>query len=75
MTQAARNVFVASRLPKRAGVSGWVATLAPRTPQSTLNGSVIADVAIIGGGFAGLSAARRISRLDPTARVAVLEAG
>ncbi|TBC91672.1 FAD-binding oxidoreductase (plasmid) [Rhizobium leguminosarum] len=75
MTQAARDLFVASRLPKRAGVSGWVAMLAPRTPRPALTGPVIADVAIIGGGFAGLSAARRISRLDPAARVAVLEAG
>nr|WP_210304034.1 FAD-binding oxidoreductase [Rhizobium esperanzae] len=40
-----------------------------------MNGPVIADVAIIGGGFAGLSAARRLSRLDPAAKVAVLEAG
>ncbi|PDS76209.1 FAD-binding oxidoreductase [Rhizobium sp. L43] len=75
MTQAAKNVFVASRLPKRAGVSGWVATLAPRTPRPVLNGPIMADVAIIGGGFAGLSAARRISRLDLSVRVAILEAG
>jgi glycine/D-amino acid oxidase-like deaminating enzyme len=75
VTQAGKNVFVASRLPKRAGVSGWVATLAPRTPRPVLNGPVVADVAIIGGGFAGLSAARRISRLDPSVRVAILEAG
>ncbi|OWV89958.1 oxidoreductase [Rhizobium sp. R635] len=75
MTQAAKNVFVASRLPKRAGVSGWVATLQPRTPRAALSEAISADVAIIGGGFAGLSAGRRISRLDPTVRVAILEAG
>ncbi|MBB4568933.1 hypothetical protein GGE67_002609 [Rhizobium leucaenae] len=66
---------MASRLPKRAGVSGWVATLPPRMPRPALNGPVTVDIAIIGGGFAGLSAARRISQLDPTALVAVLEAG
>ncbi|WP_183938524.1 FAD-dependent oxidoreductase [Rhizobium paranaense] len=75
MSQTAKNVYVASRLPKRAGVSGWVATLPPRTPRPVLNGPITVDIAIIGGGFAGLSAARRISQLDLTARVAVLEAG
>ena len=30
---------------------------------------------MIGGGFAGLSAARRLAQLDPTLRVVVLEAG
>nr|WP_210316502.1 FAD-binding oxidoreductase [Rhizobium leguminosarum] len=75
VSQAAKNVFVASRLPKRAGVSGWVATLPPRTPRPALSEAVSVDVAIIGGGFAGLSAAHRLSRLDPSVRVAVLEAG
>ncbi|MGY5810952.1 NAD(P)/FAD-dependent oxidoreductase [Rhizobium sp. LEGMi198b] len=75
MTQAAKNVFVASKLPKRAGVSGWVATLPPRTPRPALGEAINVDVAIIGGGFAGLSAAHRLSQLDPTVRVAVLEAG
>lgn len=75
MTQAARKIFVASRLPKRAGVSGWVATLPPRSPTKALTHAITADVAIIGGGFAGLSAAHRISQLDPSLKVAVLEAG
>jgi len=75
MLSGSKDVFVASKLPKSAGVSGWVATLPPRTPRPALTGSVIADVVIIGGGFAGLSAARRISRLDPSAGVAILEAG
>ncbi|WFU12075.1 FAD-binding oxidoreductase (plasmid) [Rhizobium sp. CB3090] len=75
MGETVGNVYVASRLPKRAGVSGWVATLPPRTPRPALHGPITVDVAIIGGGFAGLSAARRISQLDPTVRVAVLEAG
>lgn len=33
------------------------------------------DFAIVGAGFAGLSAARRILRLQPNARIAVIEAG
>jgi glycine/D-amino acid oxidase-like deaminating enzyme len=34
-----------------------------------------ADIAIIGGGIAGLSAARRLIQIDPSAKVVVLEAG
>lgn len=68
-------MFVASKLPKNTGVSGWVAMLPARAPKPPLEGSITADIAIIGGGFAGLSAARRLSQLDPGLRVAVLEAG
>ncbi|ANL31098.1 FAD dependent oxidoreductase protein (plasmid) [Rhizobium phaseoli] len=75
MSRGAKNVFVASRLPKRAGVSRWVATLPPRRPRPALSEAILADVAIIGGGFAGLSAAHRLSQLDPTLRVALFEAG
>ncbi|ARM15916.1 MULTISPECIES: NAD(P)/FAD-dependent oxidoreductase [Rhizobium] len=75
MSRTAKNVFVASKLPKRASVSGWVATLPPRRPRPALSEAILADVAIIGGGFAGLSAAHRLWRLDPTLRVALFEAG
>ncbi|MEM0949645.1 MAG: FAD-binding oxidoreductase [Pseudomonadota bacterium] len=67
--------FAAKRLPKQPGRSGWEAILSARTPSATLNGARTADIAIIGAGFAGLSAARRIGQLDPLATVAVLEAG
>jgi len=40
-----------------------------------LPGDTTVDVAIIGGGFAGLAAARRLRQIDPTLKVAVLEAG
>ncbi|WP_277184349.1 FAD-binding oxidoreductase [Caballeronia sp. BR00000012568055] len=46
-----------------------------RTPHPSLDQTVSADIAIIGGGFAGLSAARRLSQLDPALRVVILEAG
>ncbi|MEX3955448.1 NAD(P)/FAD-dependent oxidoreductase [Trinickia sp. EG282A] len=67
--------FVASKLPQQLGQSGWVSMLPPRTPHGALNGTVNVDVVVIGGGFAGLSAARRLSQLDPKLKVAVLEAG
>ena len=67
--------YTAKALPRQPGVSGWVAMLPPRTPRPALDGQVTADIAVIGAGFAGLAAARRLSQLDPTLRVAVLEAG
>lgn len=75
MTAAARKVAVATRLPKNTGTSGWVAMLPRRKPNPSLQGHISADVVIIGGGFAGLSAARRLFELDPSLKVAVLEAG
>ncbi|WP_338639675.1 FAD-binding oxidoreductase [Burkholderia pyrrocinia] len=67
-------MFVASKLPQHLGKSGWVEMLPPRTACAPLVGTVNADIAIIGGGFAGMSAARRLSQLDPTLKVVVLEA-
>lgn len=67
--------YVAKALPRQPGVSGWVAMLPARTPCPALEGAVTADVVVIGAGFAGLAAARRLSQLDPALRVAVLEAG
>ncbi len=69
------TVFRASKLPVNPGACGWVALLPPRTGTPALAEALTADVTVIGGGFAGLSAARRLSQLDPTLRIVVLEAG
>ncbi|SAK66419.1 FAD dependent oxidoreductase [Caballeronia calidae] len=68
-------MFVATKLPENTKVSGWVQMLPKRTPNPSLSKSINVDVAIIGAGFAGLSAARRLSQCNPKLRVAVLEAG
>ena len=68
-------MFVASRLPKNNGSSGWVEMLPKRQPKPALQASVTADIVIIGAGFAGLSCARQIVRNDPKAKVVILEAG
>lgn len=68
-------MFVASKLPNNNGSSGWVEMLPRRIPKPALERSVTADVAIIGAGFAGLSAARQLVRLDPKLNVVILEAG
>ncbi|SAL74644.1 FAD dependent oxidoreductase [Caballeronia arvi] len=68
-------MFVANKLPQHLGESGWVTMLPRRTPRPSLDGAVKADIVVIGGGFAGLSAARRLSQLDPKLKVVILEAG
>lgn len=53
---------------------GWNAMLPPRTPRAALRGDQQADFAVVGAGFTGLAAARRLAELHPQARIAVLEA-
>lgn len=67
-------MYIARRFPRNDSVSAWVAMLPARTPQPALTGTLNVDIAIVGGGFAGLAAARRLTRLDPTLRIALLEA-
>jgi glycine/D-amino acid oxidase-like deaminating enzyme len=45
-----------------------------RAPVRALDGDVNADWLIVGAGFAGLSAARRLSQLRPGERIVVLDA-
>lgn len=54
-------------------VSFWQANEAPPVPGAPLTGDIDVDVAIVGGGFTGLSVAREIRADDSSARVAVLE--
>lgn len=65
----------ARRLPVHRGPAAWSAILPDQPPPVRLEENRVVDVAIVGGGFAGLSAARRLHQIDPTLRVAVLEAG
>ncbi len=69
------RAFTAKRLPKHAGRAAWNAILGPQGAPNVLENDKSCDVAIIGGGFAGLSAARRYSQLNRGARIVVLEAG
>ncbi|MEM7069287.1 MAG: FAD-binding oxidoreductase [Pseudomonadota bacterium] len=63
-----------SRLPVDTGISGWAALLPEPETAISLDAAIAADYLIIGAGFAGLSAARRISQLDGQARIVLLEA-
>lgn len=63
-----------SALPFDPGVSGWNAILGPQQNYPTLEQNRTADWLVIGAGFAGLSAARRLRQLHPTDQIVVLEA-
>ena len=63
------------RLPAQLGRAGWNAILGDQPAPQPLETDATADFAVIGAGFAGLCAARRLTELAPGARVAVLEAG
>jgi glycine/D-amino acid oxidase-like deaminating enzyme len=54
--------------------SMWRETYGPYTPGPPLEGDRKVDVAIIGGGFTGLTTAYELRRADPGLDVAVLEA-
>ena len=67
--------YQASRLPSYAGTSGWNGVLPKRSVGQPLNQVTTADIVIIGAGFAGLSAARRLLINDATLDIAIVEAG
>ena len=69
------NSYTARRLPVQCGPAGWNALLAAQPAARPLTEDSSADFVIVGAGFAGLSAARRLTQLEPNARVAILEAG
>ena len=54
--------------------SFWLDNYGPYTPEPPLQGDLQVDVAIIGGGFTGLSVAYNLRRASPGLQVAVLEA-
>lgn len=68
------TAFTARRTPVHKGPAAWSAILPGQPAPVPLPGDQTVDVAIIGGGFAGLAAARRLRQLDPTLTIAVVEA-
>ena len=52
----------------------WAAGAAPYEPSRPLEGDALADVAIIGGGFTGVSTAYHLIRRFPDRRIVLLEA-
>lgn len=68
-----RSIQVPS-LPREPGPAGWNALLPEPAPARMLEEQTTADWLVIGAGFAGLAAAKRLSQLRPEDRIVVLEA-
>lgn len=60
--------------PKDPGPAAWQSILPDKQPMDPLNGDHTSDWLVIGGGFTGLSAARRLRQLCPQDRICLLEA-
>ncbi|MBX2886411.1 MAG: FAD-binding oxidoreductase [Granulosicoccus sp.] len=61
-------------LPEDPGVSGWYGILPSFPARSSLQKDQHCDCLIVGAGFTGLNAARRLSELRQSERIVVLEA-
>ena len=61
-------------LPDDDNTNGWSNILPARTPRPSLASDTQADWLVIGGGYSGLAAARRLGEIRPGDRVVVLEA-
>ncbi len=64
----------ASRIPVYNGPAGWSVILPPVPPRPRLQGETGCDIAILGGGFAGLAAARRLHQIDPSLDLVIVDA-
>jgi len=63
-----------TQLPVDPGPAAWNSLLPSVPPRAALEKPATADWIVIGAGFAGLSAARRLAELHPAERIVVLDA-
>ncbi len=61
-------------LPNDDTTNGWANILPERVPNPPLAGDVVVDWAVIGAGFAGLAAARRLAENRPNDAIALIDA-
>ncbi|MGB7242090.1 MAG: FAD-binding oxidoreductase [Sulfitobacter sp.] len=62
------------KLPRDPGPAAWNCLLPDPGPVLQLNGNQTADWVVIGAGFAGLAAARRLSQICPDDHIVILDA-
>ncbi len=59
--------------PRLIDTCGWNALLGRRSPKPKAEGAIRAKYAVVGAGFTGLAAARRLAELEPASEIAVVE--
>jgi glycine/D-amino acid oxidase-like deaminating enzyme len=64
-----------NRLPQDDKTNGWSAILPDRTAHDALARDISADWIVLGAGYAGLAAARRLAETCPDQKIVVVEAG
>ncbi len=62
-------------LPANDNNNGWLHLLGELPPPTVLQTGQRADYAVVGGGFTGLAAARRLAELRPDACIVLIDAG
>lgn len=62
------------RLPRDDRSNGWYYTLPAPPPARVLEGERTADWIVVGAGYAGLGAARRLAELRPNDKIVLIEA-
>ena len=65
---------IVKKLPRDPGPAAWNEILGPAPSYPVAEGDITADWLIIGGGFAGLSAAKRLSELRGGDKIIVIDA-
>ena len=69
------NTKQISHFPINDNSNGWSRILPPRPPKSALSGQHRVNWVVIGGGYVGLAAARRLAENRPDDSILLLEAG
>ncbi|MBR9865614.1 MAG: FAD-binding oxidoreductase [Oceanospirillales bacterium] len=72
---AKKNNIAVKRLPLDPGPAAWNSILPEAQKYPTLTSDIQADWVIVGGGFAGLAAAERLSQLVGNETIVLVEAG
>lgn len=65
----------ANRKPVHRGPAAWNSILGPQPAPVELDRDETADFVVIGAGFAGMAAARRLVELTPDSRIVLMDAG
>ena len=66
-------ISAVTRVPPQLAPGFWISDAHPGAPRAPLQGSRRVDVTVVGGGFTGLWTAYHLLRLEPSAKVLVLE--